>query len=288
MPWIDWCLESLRNSSVQTTVVIVDNCSTDGTREHIPSTYPEVVWLPQKHNLGFGQGNNLGIRLALEDGADYILLLNQDAAIEKDALQLMIDAGDGESLVTPMMLNGDGTRFDTMFGYTLKNVSVGLLSSLMLEKALPDKVYIGETCAACWLMPISMVKKIGGFNPLFFQYGEDNNYFQRIRYNKIKNVLATNARIYHDRGLVGNMAAYKAKQLRRDMLLIACDINLSACKRFLEALRFLFRCYAYDLPKRQYVPGQFARESFWLFSHSWTIFKSRRAEKKRGLCWLGK
>ena len=286
MAWIDWCLTSLRNSSVKTTVVVVDNCSTDGTREHIPSVYPEIVWIPQDHNLGFGQGNNLGIRYALENEADHVLLLNQDAAIEKDALQFMLQASDGESLVTPLMFNGDGTRFDTMFGYTLRDVSVGLLSSLILQNVLPDKVPIGETCAACWLIPINIIKKIGGFNPLFFQYGEDNNYYQRICYYKIRNILVPHAHIYHDRGLVGNMLVYKAKQLRRDMLLVACNINLSVFRCLLKALRLLAKCYVYDLPKHMYKPGTYLRDVVWIFCHLHSIAGSRRKEKRNKCCWL--
>lgn len=286
MPWIDWCLASLRNSSVQTTVVIVDNCSTDGTREYIPSTYPEVVWLPQKQNIGFGQGNNLGIRMALENGADYVLLLNQDASVEKDAIQLMLGASDGESLVTPLMLNGKGEKIDVLFGYSLKQISVGLLESMMVKNVLPNKMLIGETCAACWLLPINVVKKIGGFNPLFFQYGEDNNYYQRIKFHGIKNIFVPHAKIYHDRLLYGNVKAFNTKRLRRDMILASCDINRNLLKCLMVELSLLLRCYVYELPKRQYTPGVFARETIWMLLHSMAIMKSRHKEKKIGTCWL--
>lgn len=286
MPWIDWCLTSLSNSSVKTTVVIVDNCSIDGTREHIPSVYPEVVWMPQEHNLGFGQGNNLGIRYALENDADYILLLNQDAAIEKDALQFMLRASDGESLVTPLMFNRDGTQFDKMFGYTLRSVSVDLLASLLINNILPEKMFKGETCAACWLMPISLIKKVGGFNPLFFQYGEDNNYFQRMRYYKVNNILAPNAKMFHDRMIVGNMTTYKKNMLRRDIILIACDINLSVLKCIFKIFRLLVQCYIYGLPQRRYKIGMFTNELLWILLHLRSIISSRSKEKKPGLCWL--
>ena len=286
MRWIDWCLESLRNSCVETTVIVVDNCSTDDTRSHFPSAYPEVVWMPQDRNLGFGQANNLGMRYALENGADYVLLLNQDAAVDKNAIRHMLEVSDGESLVTPLMFNGDGTRFDTMFGYTIKDVSISLLSSMILNGSLPEKAFIGETCAACWMMPVSMIRRIGGFNPLFFQYGEDNNYYQRIRYNKICNILAPKARIYHDRGLVGNVLAYKTKQLRRDMILVACDINSSLGKCLLKELRLLVRCYVYDLPKKSYKPGTFICEAFWILLHLRSVIESRRKERQVGICWL--
>ena len=68
--WIDRCMQSLQASTVLATPIIVDNGSTDGTREHIPATYSDIIWMPQDRNLGFGQANNVGIRYALEHNAD--------------------------------------------------------------------------------------------------------------------------------------------------------------------------------------------------------------------------
>ena len=90
--WIDRCMESLSKSTIQTIPVLIDNGSTDGTREHIPQHYPDAVWLPQDKNLGFGQANNVGIKYALEHNADYILLLNQDAALSPDAIEFAMSA----------------------------------------------------------------------------------------------------------------------------------------------------------------------------------------------------
>ena len=68
--WIDRCLKSLSDSTVPVIPVIIDNGSADGTRDHIPTHYPDSIWLPQEKNLGFGQANNLGIKYALEHNAD--------------------------------------------------------------------------------------------------------------------------------------------------------------------------------------------------------------------------
>ena len=68
--WIDRCLKSLENSTIQTTAIIIDNNSTDGTRDYVPTKYPAAIWLPQEKNLGFGQANNVGIKWAMEHNAD--------------------------------------------------------------------------------------------------------------------------------------------------------------------------------------------------------------------------
>ena len=87
MKWVERCLDSLRQSTYPITPIVIDNLSTDGSKEYIPSHFPEVIWLPQEKNLGFGQGNNVGMRYALEHDADYVLLLNQDAYLHKDSIK---------------------------------------------------------------------------------------------------------------------------------------------------------------------------------------------------------
>lgn len=284
--WIDRCLQSLRQSSVPVTPVIVDNNSTDGTREHVPSHYPEAVWLPQDHNLGFGQANNVGIRYALSRESDYVLLLNQDATISSDALERMLSTSDGDSLLSPLHLNGDGTRIDEMFRFSLRDSKNTMLDDLLIRHELGDCYESAEICAACWLMPTSLIRKIGGFNPLFFHYSEDNNYYHRLQYHGIRTILVPKAQMYHDRKLQGNMQAFNRKRLRRDLLLEATNINLSFGKCCLRWGKFLYKSYVQDLPQHAYIPGAWLLEMCWLTFHTFQIRNSRKQEKKIGLTWL--
>src|SRR5690606_28048723 len=82
MKWIGDCLESLCQSSILSNVIIVDNNSEDNTVGYLKEKFPEAVILPQNQNLGFGKANNLGISYALENGADFVFLFNQDARID--------------------------------------------------------------------------------------------------------------------------------------------------------------------------------------------------------------
>lgn len=286
MKWIDKCLTCLRNSSVQTVPIVIDNCSTDGTSDYIPKHYPDVIWLPQTRNLGFGQGNNIGIRYALENGADYVLLLNQDAYLYADALKLMIDKSDGHSLLSPVHLNGDGTRLDRMFRYLIKEADPSIIDDILTGHKLAEVYTIGRVSAACWLLPTATVRDIGGFNKLFFHYSEDENYLNRLQYHGIATHLITEARMCHDRNDHGNVTIFNARRLHRDILVTACNINLTRGQRIKNYLRRLYECYAWDLPKKTYRPLSWIKEIIWIIMHNSQIKKSRAMEMEKGAVWL--
>lgn len=87
MQWLSKCLES----TIPYPVIIVDNDSTDGTVDYIKKHYSEVKLFVNKENLGFGQANNIGISYALQHGAGYVFLLNQDAYLQKSAIGKLIE-----------------------------------------------------------------------------------------------------------------------------------------------------------------------------------------------------
>lgn len=240
MKWIDKCLSMLSRSTVPTDVIIIDNNSVDDTRKFIMSDYPSVIWRPQEKNLGFGQANNIGLKYALDNNYDYVLLLNQDAYLQEDALEKILAVCDGESLYSPMQMNHDGSRLDYSFKMnTVLRMKCNMIDDMVNGKCQPS-YQSGEYCAACWFMPISIIRRIGGFNPLFFQYGEDNNYYQRLVFNGIKSYIVSSAFVYHDRMIHGNMEAYNSRLVEREMLIISTNINynLSRIVRYFAAIAF--------------------------------------------------
>ncbi|MEK9195758.1 MAG: glycosyltransferase family 2 protein, partial [Patescibacteria group bacterium] len=78
------CLDAVKAQSLKCSVVVVDNGSKDGSVEYLKKNYPEVELIEHKVNKGFAGGVNAGIKYALDKGADYIALLNNDAVIDKD------------------------------------------------------------------------------------------------------------------------------------------------------------------------------------------------------------
>lgn len=283
--WVDFCLGSLRKSSVETIPLVIDNNSTDDTLFYIRTQYPEVILFPQEKNLGFGQANNVGLRYALAHNADYVLLLNQDAAIAPDAIERMLAQSDGQSLLSPIHMNGDGTRLDHNF-----RQNTLLKSSLVIDDIftgnLKSYYQIGEVCAACWLLPIAIIKKVGGFNPLFLQYGEDNNYYQRLCYYNISTILVPTAYAYHDRKIQGNIQSYNSRILYRQLLINATNVNFNLSQRLRAQLSILYVCYTRDLPFGKYIIGFYLLNILRLLSKVKLIVHSRKVEKHIQTIWL--
>ena len=285
--WIERCLQSLRASTVPVTPIVIDNGSTDGTCEYVPTHHPEVIWMPQQKNLGFGQANNVGIRYVLEHEADYVMLLNQDAAIAPDAVSALLDAAQGQkALFSPLQLNGEGTKVDQMFRKTLHQTDNGLLEDFLVNHEVNPVYSTGIFAAACWFMPFSILKEVGGFNPLFSHYGEDDNYQFRARYHGYENLVVIKARMYHDRGEHGNVEIFNKNRMRRELLLLALDINLTPLQSTKAILYLLYKCYTYRLPRHQYRPGTFLPAAIWTLTHLHTIAASRKKEKSIGPTWL--
>jgi GT2 family glycosyltransferase len=78
-------LESLRGIPT----VVVDNGSSDGSADAVAERFPEVELIRAGVNLGYAAGNNVGIRRALERGADWVLLLNNDATVEPGLVEAL-------------------------------------------------------------------------------------------------------------------------------------------------------------------------------------------------------
>ncbi|MCX6022275.1 MAG: glycosyltransferase family 2 protein, partial [Chloroflexi bacterium] len=86
------CLKSLAAVSYpRLEVVVVDNGSSDDTVRAVRESYPAVQLIENGKNLGYAGGNNVGILYALDRGADYVMLLNNDTVVHPDFLDVMLE-----------------------------------------------------------------------------------------------------------------------------------------------------------------------------------------------------
>lgn len=239
MKWVDKCLGSLGTSSLKVYPVIIDNCSSDETVNYIKENYPEAHLIINNENKGFGQANNQGIEYAYKQGASHFFLLNQDAWVYEDTIARLVNVQDIYNLgiASPIHLNGQGNLLDyNYFSYTvLSEANIEYVSDLILNNLKPFYT-ISKVNAAAWMLSRNTIERVGGFDPIFFHYGEDGNYCQRIKFHKEKIGFVTEAFIHHDRDKKGNFKVFKKNAIVAMLLNEYADVNKSIWR--IDKIRF--------------------------------------------------
>ncbi len=247
MRWYKECFTSLRQSTIPLSIVVVDNFSNDGTVDYLRDSFPEIHLIESNTNLGFGKANNVGIRYALDKGCDYIFLLNQDAWVEPDTFEKLIAIHQRNTDYGILGCINVTKEKDHMLEGFIPTVS----DPRNCDPCLIDDMYFGRLkdlyevksiLAAAWLMPRKTLDTIGGFDPVFFHYGEDDNYLQRARFHGFKIGVCPLCPIVHDTksARVDNAVLFRKKEYaeKRDWLLDWCNIEKKCSTRSIKRSAF--------------------------------------------------
>lgn len=195
------CLKSLSEVSQKNyrlSVIVVDNHSNDNFLSLIKSPAPAVI-IENKENLGFTGGNNVGIKRALEENADYIMLLNNDTYVDKNLIVNLLKSFQKDrtiGIVGPKIYFARGFEFhiekytDNQKGRVIWYAG-GLIdwNNMLFFHRGVDEVDHGqyeegetEFVSGCAMMiKAELIKKIGMFNDDYFLYMEDVDLCQRIK-----------------------------------------------------------------------------------------------------------
>lgn len=208
--WYDRCFESLRASKLPVQVVVIDNASSDNMAEYIQQNYPEIILIESDKNLGFGLANNKGMRYALDHEADYVFLLNQDAWIEPDTLGELVRIHQEHAeygILSPVHLNAEKNAIEVLLLNRIadyKTTDPQLINDLYFNR-LSDVYNTSYVNAAAWFLPRKTLETVGGFDPFFYHYGEDDNYLNRVFYHQMKAGICPKLRIVHDASPIRNL-----------------------------------------------------------------------------------
>jgi GT2 family glycosyltransferase len=250
MKWIKKCLESVASSELECKIIVVDNGSADSTQKFIADNFNQVQLIQSEKNLGFGAANNIGITKAIQANADYVFLLNQDAWIEKNTIAELVKAAQQHpeyGIISPVHLNGNYTALDLKFSeYIIPQRCPFFISDIYLNKL--NTIYeIEFVNAAAWLLSSSCIKKTGFFERLFFLYGEDDNYIQRVSYHNFKIGISPACTICHDREVreEGRNKIGSKTWVHTQSLIMLLDIR----KSYFRSILFFFRQNLYSFFK---------------------------------------
>jgi N-acetylglucosaminyl-diphospho-decaprenol L-rhamnosyltransferase len=206
LPLLERSLESVREYET----IVVDHGSTDGTLDFVRDRFPEARVIEQE-NLGFGAGNNTGMRAA---SGDFFLLLNADAWVVGDAVERLVGFAGGRpeaAVVGPKLLNPDGTLQRSVRGFP----SVWRIATeyLFLRKLAPrsrlfnafygagfDHESVREAeflGGACLLVRREAFEAVGGFDEDFFMMSEEVDWCYRFRQAGRKVLFYPGAEVVH-------------------------------------------------------------------------------------------
>ncbi len=207
------CLLSIREKLGDVATVVVDNGSTDGSREMVRAEFPSVELVENPGNPGYASACNAGLKSTAQP---YIFLLNSDVEFLEGGLNGMLDYMDshvGVAVAGPKLLNSDGTRQMSCrrFPSMVENIVHGFLGEIWpsnpFSKAYQMKELEGEEpCEVDWVSGAAMlvrraaIEVIGGFDETYFMYVEDVDLCWRLSKAGFKVVYYPAFRLMHHIG----------------------------------------------------------------------------------------
>lgn len=192
------CLESLRQLAYPNfQVVVVDNGSGDDSVPRIADRYPEVDLVETGANLGFAGGCNVGIRRALEWGADYLWLLNSDTWVDANALTAMVELAERDpalGAVGSVICDQAAPERILAWGGGWVDLRRGRPSHALAPVAGAELDYL---TGASLLLRARALAEVGLLDERFFLYWEETDLCFRLRAQGWRLGVAADSRVWH-------------------------------------------------------------------------------------------
>lgn len=216
------CIQSIKKnlSGFKYEIIVVDNASTDDTVDKLKK-YNEVIVVKNKTNLGFGQANNIGTKIAK---GEYLLFLNSDMELIDDKLIDMYKYSSKNpymGIIAPKFLNIDLSPQGSVWPpQTLSNAfkEFWLSKENTYSKYTPqgnNPVEVFSVSGGAMMIKKSLFNKIGGWDKRYFMYFEDLELCRQVRKLGYKICFYPDCKLIHRHGTSGKFLADSSNQWRR-------------------------------------------------------------------------
>ncbi|HUW24321.1 MAG TPA: glycosyltransferase family 2 protein [Patescibacteria group bacterium] len=246
------CLASLKHSpSLTAEVIVVDNASSDGSPQMVRKEFPRVKLIINKTNVGFARGNNIGLK---EAKGDFILFLNSDTRLEPNALEEAIgfmrtDENMG-ALTAKTLLASGKIDPDCHRGFPTPWASITYF--LGLERIFPQSRLFGQYhrfyldlnqnheidagAGAFMMIRREVVEKVGAWDEEYFFYGEDLDFFYRIKRAGFKVMFYARPLLTHFKGASSGLRRETEKISRNSK-----ENRLKVARASVKAMEIFYR-----------------------------------------------
>ena len=222
------CINSLlksKNNSFELKIVVVDNGSKDNSESILKQTFKDkIVLIENASNIGFAQGNNIGIKYSLGNNADYVMILNNDTLVSPDLIAVLHAAflkDESVGLASPKIYFAPGFEFhkrsllvpskaryrkedlgrviwyaggtldwDNIYGSTrgVDEVDEGQYDSMQ------ETDFATGTCL---FLSRKVLEEVGMFDEKYYLYYEDTDFSIRAKKARFKVLYIPNAVVWH-------------------------------------------------------------------------------------------
>lgn len=216
--YLGTCLQTLLASTYPNlTVVVVDNASEDGSAEMVRREFPRAKVIESGRNLGYAGGANIGIAAGLDEGAEYVLVANNDVEFDPEAIGRLVGAARSEdraAILGPMIYYYD--RRDVIWSI---GGEVSFWTGTIRHRGIRetdrgqfDGVTDVDYVTGCVLLASSKaVREIGLLDEGYYMYNEDTDWCERAKRASYRVLAVPEARIWHRISMSsgGGLTSYK-------------------------------------------------------------------------------
>ncbi|WP_327073913.1 glycosyltransferase family 2 protein [Kitasatospora purpeofusca] len=306
--WLPACLSTLLasdTSDFDLTVWYVDNASTDGSTALVRDDFPTVRIIENDANLGFARANNVGMRAALTDGADYVFLVNPDTRTPADLVQQLtafMEQWPTYGICGPMQYtytegDGDTVALDEHNEWSTHALKLGEVDGFVGDRPnrpspaspahgrAPATLEHAYVQGSAFFVRATVLRTLGLFDRVFHTYYDETDLCRRARWANWRVALNLDLGIQHYGGGSTGASTYRRVQMRRNRYyFLLTDITwtwpaiLSLAGRWLRQDLAGRSVGGNTTPVRGWA--ETAAAAWWLLGLAPTIARRRRAHRR--------
>lgn len=190
----------LRSDYERLRVVVVDNASSDDSVPWLRVHFPTVPIIVHDRNAGYAGGNNLGIRYALDNNADYVLVLNNDTVVAPTTVRLLVEALETDStlgIVAPRIYYYDEPARSCYLGDRCHAWAPVPLRVRDPGAAVMQVLEVDYVSGCAMMIRRAVLETVGFLDEVYFMYYEDSDFCRRMKAAEYRLACVTTARIWH-------------------------------------------------------------------------------------------
>lgn len=193
------CIRSIYETKDEVNIIVVDNDSQDDSVKIIQNNFNTIKVIELEKNIGFSGGNNIGIKYALNHGADVVMLLNNDTIVSKNLIKQFLKYDNDETVLVPKIYYHDTNKI-WYAGGEINRISGNAIhygNNKTDEKKFNKNKIVSFATGCCIWIPKRVFEKIGFMKEEYFLYFEDVEYSLRMKFNNIKIMYIYSANVWH-------------------------------------------------------------------------------------------